>query len=379
MDAMREKKPQNCFPVLFIILFLPFLFVVGILSGYLGLVPLKVETHTLVMIVLIFLIFIAFVKHNANYVVCNMRASFFDMETRLQEHVKSHMLDIMGKSKSTISVDGFLEEYYRDMRNDNFASVATTVFPMLGILGTFISIAISMPDFTSQSSEALDSEITTLLAGVGTAFYVSVYGIFLSLLWMFFEKRGLSKIEHDAISLNKLYEKHIWSDSELKLHIHTISESRDEKLVGALKETFNIDFVKSLNETYLENFKSIIDTTSTSFSSMTHDLQKVSDDLSQNLKDIHYSNNALQATIQIDETLKGFDASTNALKESVKDFDDHLAKSMERSFEKIDNEVADIVVKLADFASSVANSSDEVRESMERYHKEVITQIAKVK
>ena len=51
-------------------------------------------------------------------------------------------------------------------------------FPTLGILGTFISIALSMPDFTSNNIVALDSEITKLLSGVGTAFYVSIYGIF---------------------------------------------------------------------------------------------------------------------------------------------------------------------------------------------------------
>ncbi len=30
----------------------------------------------------------------------------------------------------------------------NFAKIGTSTFPMLGILGTFIAIAISMPDFT---------------------------------------------------------------------------------------------------------------------------------------------------------------------------------------------------------------------------------------
>jgi biopolymer transport protein ExbB/TolQ len=377
MQIIERRNRQSCVPVFVVILFLPLLFLLGIIGGYIGAIPLQVETHTLSMIAIIFFIFIGFVRHNANVAACLMRSSFFDMEVRLQEHVKSHMLDILGKSKSTVSVNTFLKDYYRDVRNDNFASVATTVFPMLGILGTFISIAISMPDFSVGSNEALDSEITTLLGGVGTAFYVSVYGIFLSLLWMFFEKRGLSKIEHDTLSLNKLYEKHIWSESELKLHMHMMNESRDEKLVSALRETFNIDFIKNLNDHYIENFKRILDTTSTTFSSMTHDLQKVSDDLTQNLKDINYSNNALQATIKIDESIKGFDTTVEHINQTISAFDQHLDNTMERTFEKIDSEVADIVIQLSDFASTVAESSDEVRESMERYHKEVIVQASK--
>ena len=35
-----------------------------------------------------------------------------------------------------------------------------------------------MPDFSSRDSIALDLEITKLLGGVATAFYVSIYGIF---------------------------------------------------------------------------------------------------------------------------------------------------------------------------------------------------------
>ncbi|WP_199774320.1 MotA/TolQ/ExbB proton channel family protein, partial [Campylobacter jejuni] len=61
--------------------------------------------------------------------------------------------------------------------------------------GTFISIALSMPNFSSSDTAALEQEIALLLSGVGTAFYVSIYGIFLALWWMFFEKFGKSKIE----------------------------------------------------------------------------------------------------------------------------------------------------------------------------------------
>lgn len=52
-----------------------------------------------------------------------------------------------------------------------------------------------MPNFSSSDTAALEQEIALLLSGVGTAFYVSIYGIFLALWWMFFEKFGKSKIE----------------------------------------------------------------------------------------------------------------------------------------------------------------------------------------
>ncbi len=56
----------------------------------------------------------------------------------------------------------------------NFAVVATSLFPMLGILGTFTAIAISMPDFSIDDMGSLDKQISILLSGIGTAFYASI-------------------------------------------------------------------------------------------------------------------------------------------------------------------------------------------------------------
>ncbi len=61
-------------------------------------------------------------------------------------------------------------------------SVATSLFPMLGILGTFTAIAISMPDFSIDDMGSLDKQISILLSGIGTAFYASIFGIFLSIV-----------------------------------------------------------------------------------------------------------------------------------------------------------------------------------------------------
>jgi len=63
-----------------------------------------------------------------------------------------------------------MNKFYIDIRKDNFVPVASSVFPMLGILGTFVAMAISMPNFSASSTDALDSEITVLLSGVGSAF-----------------------------------------------------------------------------------------------------------------------------------------------------------------------------------------------------------------
>ncbi len=51
----------------------------------------------------------------------------------------------------------------------------------------------------------LKAEITKLLGGVGTAFYVSIYGIFLSIWWTFFEKFGMSKFQQLSYKIKERY------------------------------------------------------------------------------------------------------------------------------------------------------------------------------
>ena len=175
MFQFDKSRSKPCFSRSFVIAFVPLLFFVGLVLGYMGVVPLKVELHTLLMIAFIFIAFMFFVRHNANYSACHMKNSFLDMEENLHAALRANALTIMGQIKSTLNVKEFITEYYQNIRNDSFARVAPSVFPMMGILGTFIAIALSMPDFTVKDLDALDREISVLLSGIGTAFYASIY------------------------------------------------------------------------------------------------------------------------------------------------------------------------------------------------------------
>jgi len=179
--VLPSVESSNCFPNFLVILSVPILLFGAIIGAYFGYIPLKVEMHTLIILGFIFLVFIFFIKHNANYAACGFRNSFYDIGEKLQEYLNTNMLSINGSKKSLSSIDDFLEKYIHGFRNDNFSSIATTVFPMLGILGTFISIAMSMPDFSVKNADALDHEITILLSGVGTAFYASIYVTFIKI------------------------------------------------------------------------------------------------------------------------------------------------------------------------------------------------------
>jgi len=247
-----------------------------------------------------------FVRHNANYAVCHMRGSFARMEESLQTELRANALTIMGKTKSTLHVKDFMAEYYKDIRNDNFARVAPSVFPMMGILGTFIAIALSMPDFTVQDLEALDREISVLLSGIGTAFYASIYGIMLSLIWTYFEKRGSSKVDKNIYDMEKLYDSRVWKKAELIKHEHMQSELKDQQIVQTLKEMFNMDFIKELNEQYLKSFTTIVNDTTNSFTQLSDHMQNASSELRVTLDKVHDRQESVNAVTTIRENIEGF-------------------------------------------------------------------------
>ncbi|SFV67085.1 Arginine/ornithine antiporter ArcD [hydrothermal vent metagenome] len=354
MQSFNTQKSTSCISHALVILFLPFLFLAAIVLAYVGIFPLHIELHTLGILAFIFVIFAFFVKHNANYAVCHMKHSFFLMEEDLQTELRANALSIMGKTKSTLSVKDFIAEYYKDIRNDNFARVAPSVFPMLGILGTFIAIALSMPDFTVKDLNSLDREISLLLSGIGTAFYASIYGILLSLIWTYFEKRGMAKANRQIYDLEKIYDKRIWKKSELIKHEHMLSELKDQQIVETLKETFNMDFIKELNEQYLKNFTTIVNDTTNSFTKLTLHMQEASSQLRQTLDHLNGKSESITALERMEQNIAGFNQNAKNLQKSMEKFDG----SVDYTFEKIDKELGEAVEKLATFAHLVSRQNE---------------------
>ncbi len=350
MQQNGLESSGSCAGIFVAIFVLPFAFVVALAAGYLGYIPLKVEVHTLVTIALIFVIFLFFIRHNAAYAACKIRHNVMTMESLLQEGLKTNALTIMSETKSTLTVRDFAEEYFKDVRDDNYARVASSIFPMLGILGTFVAIAMSMPDFTVSSGDKLDHEISILLSGIGTAFYASIYGIFLSLLWIFFERRGLAQIERITQKLERTYGDKIWKKSELVKHQHVQTEIRDQKIIQTLRETFSLDFIRELNEQYMKNYKTILDETTHSFELLTRHMSDVSQDLRQTLMSLDTREESVNAVAAIRDNIDRFNRTAGTLGRQLETFD----RTVGNTFEAFDRELADAVYRLGEMTEAIA-------------------------
>lgn len=219
---LSTKFHTTCRPMsrIFILLTVPTALFAIIILCYLGKLPLKVEIHSVILIGFIYFIYLFFLRHNAYYVSCKFKTQYESMFFSLKDYVDNNLLTIDDTTKANGSVDDFLKDYTSNLRNNNFSSIASGIFPTLGILGTFISIALSMPDFSSANTTALEQEISILLGGVGTAFYVSIYGIFLSIWWTFFEKIGMSRFEHDTYMIKETTKSYFWTKIDIEsIHI----------------------------------------------------------------------------------------------------------------------------------------------------------------
>ena len=221
---LGTKFQTNCRPIsrIFILLTVPSALITLVVLCYLGKLPLKIEIHSLILIGFIYFIYLFFVIHNAYYVSCKFKTQQESMFFNLKDYIDNNLLTIDNTTKANGSVDDFLKDYTSNLRNNNFSSIASGIFPTLGILGTFISIALSMPDFSSGNTTALEQEISVLLGGVGTAFYVSIYGIFLSIWWTFFEKIGMSRFEHDIYKIKEATKSYFWTKIDIEsIHIRS--------------------------------------------------------------------------------------------------------------------------------------------------------------
>lgn len=253
--ATLESSKQSCAMVYLKLMLLPTFAYLYFVLGFLDILHFKVGIHSIVLIGFIYLVALVFAKHNGEFGACTFRSNTQEFERELHEYVSKNLMQIGTTVKSNASFESFIDTYAKRIRNDNYASIAAGVFPTMGILGTFISIALTLPDFSSQSAGALEQEISLLLSGVGTAFYVSIYGILLSLWWIFFEKRGLSRFDRQIALLQEKTASLFWTKEEIEQAYLQENLQHFEKIGKMFEQLSGNDFSERLSQNIESKFE----------------------------------------------------------------------------------------------------------------------------
>ena len=374
---LNSRFYTNCKPLsrIFTLLTVPTLLFILVILCYFGVLPLKVEIHSVILIGAIYFIYLFFIRHNAYFVACKFRTLYADLQIALLDYINNNLLTIAQTSKANGSVDDFLQDYTSNLRNSNFSSIASGIFPTLGILGTFISIALSMPDFTSNNIAALDSEITKLLSGVATAFYVSIYGIFLSIWWIFFEKFGLSRFHHDSYIIKESTKNFFWTKIDIEsIHIksnidnfssmskifaeltssqamYDINRSIEQR-AKSIDELLQKEYMLSLrideNIANFEKLASAVEKLSLQSNSQTMIFKDVSDNLNKNILELNSHMNNLSS-----ENLKAIYTnivkSIETMKSDMEKIEWKFEEGLKESLRQIDLQTANIVKDLTIF------------------------------
>ncbi|MCT7534411.1 MotA/TolQ/ExbB proton channel family protein [Aliarcobacter cryaerophilus] len=374
---LNSRFYTNCKPLsrIFTLLTVPTLLFILVILCYFQVLPLKVEIHSVILIGAIYFIYLFFIRHNAYFVACKFRTLYADLQIALLDYINNNLLTIAQTSKANGSVDDFLQDYTSNLRNSNFSSIASGIFPTLGILGTFISIALSMPDFTSNNIAALDSEITKLLSGVGTAFYVSIYGIFLSIWWIFFEKFGLSRFHHDSYIIKESTKNFFWTKIDIEsIHIksnidnfssmskifeeltssqamYDINRSIEQR-AKSIDELLQKEYMLSLrideNIANFEKLASAVEILSLQSNSQTMIFKDVSDNLNKNILELNSHMNNLSS-----ENLKAIYTnivkSIETMKSDMEKIEWKFEEGLKESLRQIDLQTANIVKDLTIF------------------------------
>lgn len=361
-SLLKESK-RSLFGVYIKIVFIPVLVFLIFLSGYLNYISLKVESHSIIMLGFLLFIALIFARHNAEYGCCLFESRSAIFKDELKKYIMSHLMVVGNRKKSNAPFESFSDSFTNNLRNENYASVAAGVFPMLGILGTFISIAISMPHFSSTNINSLEAEIAQLLGGVGTAFYVSIYGIFLALWWIYFEKKGLSRFESIIYRYKSVTKNFFWEKSEISQSLMSEILNQNEKVANSFEIVFNTEFTKNLRTAMKENFHT--------FEEML-ELQKNSLKVtSSNLNEtISLFNNVSEISKNINQDFEKIINSFSKLVDDTNEIYLNLSKQLEKLLSFNDKKDGN----LQNLANGLIDSLDEFKASLENFNKEFLNE-----
>ncbi len=252
--VLPQIKERKGFLVYLKIIFIPCVIYALAVAAYFGRIDFKMELETLVFMGLILFIALIFAKHNTEYASSLFEQQKDEFKHALKAYIMRNFLKIGKEIKSNASFDDFADAYVANFKNENYASVAPAVFATLGILGTFISIALFMPNFNVGDLDSLELEISHFLGGISNAFYVAVYGIFLSLWWIFFERFGRSKIQRLLYRQRNSTSNFFWTKEELEQRYFTQGLAHFEKIGIIFEQVSNEDFFKELNHSIERKF-----------------------------------------------------------------------------------------------------------------------------
>ncbi|MEI3611853.1 MotA/TolQ/ExbB proton channel family protein [Pseudogracilibacillus sp. SO30301A] len=282
------------------------------------------------------------------------------------------------QTKESIKLETFIQEKFSSWRMFQIPVISLiklvqmtiSVFILLGVLGTFIGLTISLGSI-SASSDQLIENVAGVLSGIDVAFYTSIVGMGFSLIMTV-----LVRVLNTEYLLTDLM---LIVESQLESH-----EQHGMNRMIEVSEDIHIA-IQSLEKNNQQSLDSLVEAFA-GFANYTEDLQKSAEDLgkfndglSDNLRDFHDLFEQMQVVTD------GFSEGTAQLNHNFSSLfsyfqkvdrqNERMAESFEYTYEKIQavsesqinslQEFDESVVELKKFTTSILDAQADVRKSFE--------------
>lgn len=144
---------------------------------------------------------------------------------------------------------------YRAVGDRQILNVGGGIHTSIGVLGTFIGLAYGLSGLSSLEPDVLKEGIQNLISGMTTAFFTSIVGLVLSLLWLRFDRSSTKRLEAavdwHSNELSYLLDA---DDEELLLQrLEAISRQQAEQFTTALTDLMEQQFTP-FSEQLFHNF-----------------------------------------------------------------------------------------------------------------------------
>ena len=279
----------------------------------------------------------------------------------------------------SITTETFVQEKFSEWRMLNvpvislikMVQMTVSIFILLGVLGTFIGLTISLGSIDATGSQLVEN-VVGVLAGIDMAFYTSIVGMGLSLMMTV-----LIKVLNTEFLL-----------TDIMLKVESRLEGNEEDSIGRLievSETINLSIL-DLQETNQQSLGEIV-AAFAGFQEYTTGLQKSAEDLAQFNDGLSENLQDFQILFQsMSDVTDGFSEETTRLNNNFDSLfsyfkkmdgrNEQLAKRFEHIYEKVKevavtqidtlHEFENSVVELKDFISSILREQDNMQGSFQK-------------
>ncbi len=269
-------------------------------------------------------------------------------------------------------------QLFHNSYNIKWLQSVPSVLVGVGILGTFVGLTVGISDFHTTNTTEIQNSITKLLAGMGTAFVSSIWGMGLSLIYSYIEKDKLHSVQSkntafcEALDKRYLVTKNEEMVLQLELQkkaiaeyfIYTDQDNNPVKPANVLRDlfiesqkqslalqTFSTDlaikiesgFENILSNQFQEKIVPILD-----------DIKKELQNFSQNIK-----NPAGEMTQAVVQDLK------NVMAKMIEEFKSTISGSAKQELENLVTVLSETSKGMVDMPSVLMNSTEEMKKLIE--------------